>query len=462
MLTLTPEILSTLKRIVGSENLLDDPENCAFYGKDWLKHYKADPCAVIRPGTIEEVQKIVEICYQNQIAIVPSGGRTGLSGGAAATSRELIITLDRLNHIGKVDSVGRTITCEAGVITSRLQEYLLPSGFFLPVDFASKGSSQIGGNIATNVGGIRVIRYGPMRHWVLGVKVVTGEGKLIEINGSLIKNQSGYDLRSLIIGSEGTLGIIVEATLLLAPLPKDAVRALVAFDDLKNLESIFLKTREKCTQLLAFEYFDYRSLKAVLERTALRNPFSKNYSRYILIEVENEEAVLMGLCEGLLSNGMIHDAVISASTQQATELLSYREEIPESLATNKFVHKNDVAVSVSSFQSFIEALENHLFAKVTDFDWAVFGHVGDGNVHINYLAPADVDREYFHNKFKKLDLDLFELIKRFGGTISAEHGVGLLKKDFLHFCRTKEEISLFRGIKKVFDPHGIMNPGKMI
>ncbi|MCO6432460.1 MAG: FAD-binding oxidoreductase [Deltaproteobacteria bacterium] len=452
-------------QLLGNDGVSDSAPDLERYGRDWSKEFPGQASLVLFPRTAEQVRQIVLECNNSKIPLVPSGGRSGLSGGATAINGEVILSLERLNKILEIDLIARTATCEAGVVTQKLQEAVREKDLYFPIDFASTGSSQIGGNIATNAGGIHVVRYGNIRDWVLGLKVVTGSGDLLDLNGKLVKNQTGYDLRSLFIGSEGTLGVIVEATLKLSGKPSECIRALCGVASLEAALAIMAPLNGAFPTLSAFEYFDRDSLELVCVRHKLKRPLGEPYDHYVMIEVEEDaedcrERLLAHLA-ATMESGDVLNALVAAGPGQGDEILRYRELIPETISADYFPHKNDVSVPVSMTAQFIAELKTLLTKEYPEFKTVVFGHLGDGNMHINILKPDNIERQDFNEYCKKADVRVFELVSRFGGSISAEHGVGLLKKPFLGMSRSASEIEAMRGIKRIFDPAGIMNPGKI-
>ncbi|MFO7641639.1 MAG: FAD-binding oxidoreductase, partial [Candidatus Competibacteraceae bacterium] len=326
----------------------------------------------------------------------------------------------------------------------------------------ARGSSQIGGNIATNAGGIKVIRYGLTRDWVTGLKVVTGRGDLLDLNRGLIKNASGYDLRHLFIGSEGTLGLIVEATLRLTqPLREPSVMVL-GVSDLEGIMALYGAFRSQL-ELSAFEFFSELALRHVLKK-GLHRPFETATPYYVLIEFENPEQAqtdaALALFEQCAEQGWLADGVISQSEAQAKELWRLREDISESISEHQ-PYKNDVSVRISRVPALLAEMDELLAREYPDFEVLWYGHIGDGNLHINILKPADLEPATFARQCGAVSEHLFEILRRHGGSISAEHGVGLTKKPYLHYTRDETEIGYLRAIKQAFDPNGIMNPGKI-
>ncbi len=455
-------LLDGLRAFIEPAHIRTDPDCCLGYGRDWTRLYAPNPLAVVLPSSVEQVQQLVRYANHHRLPLVPSGGRTGLSGAAVACQGEIVVSLERLNRILDFDPVDRSLTCEAGTVTEVVQNFAREQGLYYPVDFASRGSSQIGGNIATNAGGIKVVRYGLTRDWVTGLKVVTGRGDLLDLNRGLIKNASGYDLRHLFIGSEGTLGIIVEATLKLTrPLREPSVMVL-GVPDLNGIMAIYGLFRGKL-ELSAFEFFSELALRHVLKK-GLHRPFDGETPYYVLIEFENLDGLhtdaALALFEHCAERGWLADGVISQSEAQARELWRLREDISESIAEHQ-PYKNDIAVRISRVPALLLEIDELLAREYPGFEVLWYGHIGDGNLHINILKPVDMESATFAKQCGTVSERLFAALQRHGGSISAEHGVGLTKKPYLHYTRDQTEIGYLRAIKQVFDPNDIMNPGKI-
>lgn len=459
MIEALKEIQSILK-----DRVITEGEDLIEFGRDWTRYYQPNPTAILFPNSTREVQQIVLWARKNKINLVPSGGRTGLSGAAVAKSGEVVVSFSKMNKILHIDPVDMTLDCEAGCITEEVQNFAHQNNFHFPVDFAARGSSQIGGNVATNVGGLNVVRYGLMRDWVAGLEVVTGKGEILNLNNSLVKNATGYDLRHLFIGSEGTLGFITKISLKLTNPPKETSVFILGLQDHHKISPVFQKFRSQVT-LTAFEFFTHEAMEYVLSHhKKLSLPLSQNCPIYILIESETdtEENLTRALnCfESCLEEGFIIDGVMSQSEQQAENFWKYRDYISESLAPHT-PYKNDISVRISKVTDFMAESDKILKNAYPDFKVVWFGHIGDGNLHINILKPQDMDMQTFVKSCQKVDQLLFQTIQKFKGSISAEHGVGLSKKPFLNFTKSNEEIEIMKSIKKVFDPDGILNPGKV-
>jgi len=456
-------LVAALAEIVGSDRVKTDHESLQVYGKDWTKVYDPAPSAIVFPGSAAEVQALVRLANEQRIALVPSGGRTGLSGGAVAANGEVVVALDRMNRILGFSPTDRQVVCEAGVVTEQLQRFAEENGLFYPVDFASSGSSQLGGNVATNAGGIKVIKYGLTRDWVMGMTVVTGTGELLQLNHGLVKNATGYDLRHLFIGSEGTLGFVVELTMALATAPKDPTVLVLAVAEMEATMNV-LQAFQAALDISAFEFFSEKALVHVMAEKGLPRPFDTIGSYYALIEFENtSESVMdaaMSVFEHCVEQGWVLDGTMSQNSTQATNLWRLREDISETIS--RFTpYKNDISVQVSKVPSFLKDVDAIVSARYPDFEIIWFGHIGDGNVHLNILKPEALPKAEFFSQCHEVSYDIFDTVRNYGGSISAEHGVGLLKKPYLEYSRSAAEIAYLRAIKQVFDPNNIMNPGKI-
>lgn len=456
------EFVRSLAQAVGADVVTTDEAEVIEHGRDWTRVFEPKPLALARPKTVAQVSEILRRCNDANVPVVPSGGRTGLAGGAVAAKGELVLSLSRMNAIGPVDLLGRTVRVEAGAVTQVVHEHCQASGLTWPVDFASKGSSQVGGNIATNAGGIRVIRYGLTRSWVAGLDVVLANGDALTIGGALEKDNTGIDLRQLFIGSEGILGVIVAATLRLTRPPGDTRVMLFAVPDLAGVVRLFRAARDAPMTLDAFEFFTDKCLARVTRHRKLTSPLSEAASHYVVLEAEwRDDAAAEAWLTSLFEDGVVTDGTMAQHASQAASLWALRESISESLSGTGLPHKNDIALPIAALEGFCSELETTIGARYPDYEVCLFGHIGDGNLHVNIMKPDALDKASFLAKTSEVDHAIFELVKRYRGSISAEHGIGLLKKPYLGYTRSPEEIAVMRGIKQVLDPRGILNPGKV-
>ena len=467
------ELVAALTAELGADAVRTEPDDLAAYGRDRCRGpWPTAARAVVLPRTAEQVQSAVRLCAASGTAIVPSGGRTGLAGAATASRGEVVLSLERMHAILDVDPAARILRCEAGATVAAVQDAAADRGLLYPIDFAAKGSAQIGGSIATNAGGVKVLRYGTTRSWVSGLRVVVASGELLDIGGALVKDNTGYDLRQLFIGAEGTLGIIVEATLRLTSPPPGSVVALVAVPNDTAILRL-LDRLQRTAVLQAFECLEHGCLARVLEHRgrATQGPFAQASPQYVLVEVETATAgeaaealaheALVEQLGDAQESGDIDDAIVAATAQQARELWSLREDISESLHRHR-PHKNDVALPVARVPEFLTRWRELVAQAVPEAEALAFGHVGDGNLHLNLLPKAAADPDAFTARCAAYDEDVYALVQAFAGSISAEHGIGLLKRAHLHRSRSAGELAMMRAIKGALDPQGIFNPGKIL
>jgi len=453
-------VIEALNEIFSSTRVKTDADALRHWGCDWTRSFPVAPRAIVFPESVDEIVRLVAVAKKNRIALVPSGGRTGLSGGAVAGNGEVVVSFDRMNEILAFDPADRIARCQAGVVTAALQQFAAERGLSYPVDFASSGSSQIGGNVSTNAGGIKVIRYGLTRDWVAGLKVVTGAGDVLDLNRGLVKNATGYDLRQLFIGAEGTLGFIVEADMRLAPAPAPQTVMVLGVPELAHLLDVLAAFQSE-VELSAFEFFSELALSKVMAHRQAKRPFAKPVAFYALVEFDSSAIdAATRVFEACVDSGWVADGVQSQSEAQAKALWTLREGISESLAPY-LPYKNDVSVRISAVPQFLAEVDRVVAAEYPDFEVCWYGHIGDGNLHLNILKPNALDGAEFYARCHAISPRIFEIVASHGGSISAEHGVGLLKRDFLGYTRSRVEIAAMRQMKQIFDPCGIMNPGKV-
>ncbi len=466
-LGMSGSLMDILKSEFSEGFFTQDPADLMTYGRDWTKVYEPKPSVICFPTSTNEVSALLKLCHAHQIAVVPSGGRTGLAGGAVAANGEVVLSLEKMRGIGDVDPLANTVWCQAGAVTEAIHEHCKPFGLTWPIDFASKGSSQVGGNIATNAGGVKVIRYGLTRNWVLGLTVVLMNGEILRLNGSLEKNNTGIDLRQLFIGTEGILGVITEAILKLSPLPRESDVFLFALKDLSTVFSLFKEVRKSGLIVNAFECLSHDCLEVVLHHRSLASPFADRHEHYVLLEVERPESAdakekLEEWLSGLFAGDLVQDAVLAQSPKEAVNLWAMREGISESLANTGLLHKHDISLPIHRLQEFIENWSADIASNYPGLKPYIFGHIGDGNLHVNLMKPPEMEVNEFRKLCAKADENMFAWIQKFEGSVSAEHGIGLLKKHLLRYTRTESEIALMKQMKAIFDPKNLLNPGKVI
>ncbi|MCA9693566.1 MAG: FAD-binding oxidoreductase [Nannocystaceae bacterium] len=467
------ELIRALAEVVGQARVIADGPDLEHFGSDRCRGgWPVRPMGIVFPGSVAEIQEVVRICARHRVAIVPSGGRTGLAGGATATAGEVVLSLARMHRILEVNEAARTLRCEAGATLESVQEAARARGLLYPVDFSSRGSAQIGGSVATNAGGVRVIRHGLTRDHVAGMTVVIATGDRLELGRGLVKDNTGYDLRQLFIGSEGTLGVIAEVVVKLVTPPAGAVVALCGLASDDAVLELFTRLRRSPLVLGAFECFDHGCVERVLEHRGsdAAGPLAEPSPRYALVEVEvaapGEAAVEAALAslttclEEAAIAGEIEDASFASTPAQARALWSLREDISEALHRHR-PHKADVALPIPRVAAFLGDLRRAAAADLAGLEVLCFGHVGDGNIHVNTLCPPTMDHSQFLDVSRRFDRRLYQLVEDHGGSISAEHGIGLLKREHLPHSRSAAELSVMRAIKRALDPEDLFNPGKL-
>jgi FAD/FMN-containing dehydrogenase len=455
--------LTEIACFLDPSQISTSPDDLVFYAQDWSQTLTPRASAILFPKSTAEVAAILKSAHAREIPIVPSGGRTGLSGGAVATRGEVVLSLSKIHFMHEPHPGALTLQVGAGAVTEAVHRHCEPFGLTWPVDFASKGSSTIGGNIATNAGGVRVIRYGNTRNWVLGITAVTMQGEVLHFNQDLEKNNTGYDFRQLLLGSEGTLAVITEATLKLCPRPRSTLVALFSLRDFPSLLALFARARRCFPSLSAFECLDAASMESVRAHFRLPLPVSTPGAVYALLELENVALPdVQTEMEGILESGLVLDGVMAQNEKEAKALWAYREGVAESVLHAGEVHQEDVSVPVARLGDFYSTLTERYENALPGWKTCIFGHIGDGNLHIFIRKPEGLDTAEFKRKAHETDLELFKILARFNGSVSAEHGIGLLKKHAIHYSRSAHEIELMRGIKRSFDPKGLLNPGKII
>ena len=454
--------MDIFKSILTTEQIITNREITETHGTDRTGTYKGKTTCVLFPNNRNEVAAILKLCNENQICVITEGGRTGLAGGTVAIKGEVVLSLSKMNKIETVDGIGGTIEVEAGAVLENIQQKVDEAGLYFPLDFAAKGSCMIGGCISTNAGGVKVLKYGMTRELVMGLEIVLADGNILDLNRSLVKDNSGYDLKQCFIGAEGTLGIITKATLKCVQKPKNLLCALLTFQSFKQVPKA-LTVLKKSFDVTAYEYLDAYSIEAMISAMPQASfPFDENTKHVVLVEIDENSTELFE--ETLLSfheKGFVEDATIAESSEQFKSFWNIREAISDSLYLKGDVHANDISVPIANLSTFLNDLEQLFDNDYKQFNIGVFGHIGDGNLHIYVIDTETLNTEKRADELYVLDEKMFRLVQKYDGSISAEHGIGLLKKKALHFRRSELEIELMRKIKNIFDPKHILNPGKI-
>jgi len=464
--------IDAFARIVGEDNAIRDEQAMAPYLVEWRDRYRGKAALVLRPGQTEEIAAILELANQTKTAIVPQGGNTGLVGGQIPfeTGHEVVVALERLDRVRDIDLASNTMTVEAGLVLAQAQQVAASAGRLFPLSLASEGSAQIGGVLATNAGGTAVLAYGSARELALGLEVVLADGRIWSGLTSLRKDNSGYDLKDLIIGSEGTLGIITAAVLRLFPKVVEKVTCMAGLSALETAPAFFARVLERAgPALTAFEILPRIGIELVLAHAnAVRDPFASPYPWYVLFDLTSprEGQELARLAESVLGEGLeageVDSAVIASSLAQGEELWRLRDLMSEVQKHAGGSIKHDIAVPVARVPEFVARANQLVELLIPGARPVPFGHLGDGNIHYNVSQPPGMDRAIFLNYWEALSAAVHEIVLDLGGSISAEHGIGRLKRDLLPHAKQPIELELMRKIKTVFDPNGILNPGKLL
>jgi FAD/FMN-containing dehydrogenase len=464
-------LLAALTAIVGEANVLTADADVAAYLTDWRDRYHGRARAVVRPGTTAQVAAVVRCCAECAAPIVPQGGNTGLCGGATPGERgdEVVVSLSRLNRLRAVDAENATLTVEAGATLAAVQQAAAEAGLLFPLSLAAEGSASIGGNLATNAGGIAVLRFGNARELVLGLEVVLADGRVWDGLRSLRKDNTGYDLKQLFLGSEGTLGIITAAVLKLFPRPRASVTAFAALGDVEGAIVLLAALRRTLgDRLTGFELISAECVALARERfPSLPDPLP-GHPWYALVQADDPAAdsPLASQLESALGKAMeqgaARDAAIAQSAAQAAELWTLREQIPEAQRLEGPNIKHDISLPVSAVPAFLAEARIALDAAFPGVRYIVFGHLGDGNLHYNLSPPRGVDAAAFMAASARANRIVYDLVARLGGSFSAEHGVGQLKREELRRYKPAVEVELMQRVKRALDPESLLNPGKIL
>lgn len=465
-------LIAQLRSVVGAPHVLFKREDKAPYLVDWRGRYVGDAIAVVRPGNTAEVSAVVRACADAGVAIVPQGGNTSLCGAATPLSdgRSVVVSLGRMNRIRSVDPIDDTLTAEAGCTLAALQAAAAQVGRLFPLSLASEGSCQLGGNLSTNAGGVHVLRYGNTRDLALGLEVVLPDGRVWEALRGLRKDNTGYDLKQLFIGAEGTLGIVTAAVLKLFPQPRARSVSWLAVPTPQAAVELLGFVRARCgDRLSAFEIVGREALGLVLRHIPGARPVLPGVPEWnVLMELidARADADLDGLAEQVLvaatEAGLVLDVAIAANDTQVAALWALREHISEAQKVEGVSIKHDISVPVSRIPGFLTEAERRLRERWADLRIVVFGHIGDGNLHYNLSKPRAIDNDSFIESTAEVNRIVHDLVAELGGSISAEHGLGQLKRNENAHYKSAVELDLMRSIKAAIDPRGLMNPGKVL
>ena len=462
-------LLARFAAIVGEKYAITDPQAQAPYVVEMRDLYRGHTAMVLRPGSVAEVSRILKLANETSTPIVPQGGNTGLVGGQIAFNNEIVLSLTRLDRIREVDPGSNTLTCEAGVTLQRAREAAAAVDRLYPQLLPSEGSCTIGGNLSTNAGGTAALAYGVARSHVLGVEVVLADGRILDNLNKLKKDNTGYDLKNLFVGAEGTLGVITAAVLRLVPRPRAIETAFIGLPSAQAALALFAFANERAAGgVTSFELMTRLGIEMVLRHAAgSRDPLQKPYPWYVLVELSSQSKTgLRELLEEILTEGLdrglVLDAAVADSLEQAKLFWRLREMFGEVQRHEGGSIKHDVSVPVAAVPDFIAEANAAVAALLPGSRPVPFGHLGDGNIHYNVSQPVGADRAEFLARWNEVNAAVFAVVRKFGGSISAEHGVGVMKRDLLPSVKDPVALDLMRKIKHLLDPNNILNPGKVL
>ena len=461
-----------LREILGADGLLTAAADCAPFVTDHRRLYQGAALAVALPRSVAQVSQLLSLCHARRVGVVPHGGNTSYCGGATAdeSGRQLVLSLRRLNRIRSVEAANYSLVAEAGCVLAQVQRAADEADRCFPLSLGSEGSCQIGGNLSTNAGGLSVLRYGMMRDLVLGLEVVLADGRVLPALSALRKDNTGYDVRSLFLGAEGTLGVITAASLRLFPKIRARATALAAVPEVRAAVELLARLRDASSdRVSSFELIPRIGIELTTRHIAgVSDPLDRPYPWYALCELgasraaEALDAVLEETLGSALIQGLVLDAAVARSERERVALWKLRESIPEAQRLEGAGLKHDVSVPVGALAEFVTRASQWVSANVPDGLLVAYGHVGDGNLHFNLSAAPGAERERFLAREEPVRRAIHDLVSEFGGSFSAEHGIGRLKVGELERYTSPVELALMRAVKRAFDPHGIMNPGKVL
>lgn len=462
-------IVETLRAIVGTEHVFDDPERKGPYLSEWRGRYSSAALAVVRPANTTEVSELVSACSQAGVGMVPIGGNTGLVGGAVSTDSQVLISLERMSRVRHLDALSATIAVDAGCVLANAQQAAADAGLLLPLSLSAEGSCQIGGNVSTGAGGLNVVRYGTVRDQVLGLEVVLPDGSVLDEMRALRKNTAGYDLKQWFIGAEGTLGIITGVALRLFPAPQHRQTIWLSVTNPRTVLELFSRIRAEFGSLMtAFEFMSANTVELIgryLESTPPIAAISEGV--HVLLELhggnlELSDDSVLGFFAALEREGLCQASVVATSESQRETFWRWRHSASAAQKLAGVCIKHDIGLPLSAVPVFLEEIETPLQRLAPECSIVAFGHIGDGNLHFTVAQPDNMDPEDFERMREPIASCVHGVVLAAGGTVSAEHGVGLLKRDVLPTQVGSVAIDLMRSLKRTLDPEGLMNPGKVL
>ncbi|MDB6014016.1 MAG: D-2-hydroxyacid dehydrogenase [Gammaproteobacteria bacterium] len=462
----------TLVDIVGPDGILTDVADIAPYLTDHRQLYQGRALAVIVPRSVEQISRLLRFCNENRIGVVPHGGNTGYCGGATPdeSGNQVVVSMRRMNRIRGVDALNYSLVAEAGCILADVQRAADEAERFFPLSLGSEGTCQIGGNLSTNAGGLSVLRYGMMRELVLGLELVLADGRVLSSLSALRKDNTGYDIKSLFLGAEGTLGIITAASVKLFPKIRSSATAFVAVPKVRAAVDLLARLRDASgDRISSFELLPRIGVELTTQHIpGVIDPLQQPYSWYVLCELTSARAadpldtIMEEALGAALEDGLVLDAALARNERERKALWKLRETIPEAQRIDGASLKHDISVTITALPDFVERASRWVEDNVPDGRLVIYGHVGDGNLHFNLNQAPGSDRNIFLAREPAIKRALHDLVSEFGGSFSAEHGIGRLKVGELEHYASPVEIDLMRAVKKALDPNGVLNPGKVL
>lgn len=454
------EDVAKFQSILDVNRVVQDADEISSHNQDWVNTFRGDSKLLLKPKTTQEISQVLAHCNSRKLAVVPQSGNTGLVAGGIPVFDEVILSMSLMNQVISLDQTSGILVCQAGCVLEKLDQYLSEKGFMMPLDLGAKGSCLIGGNVSTNAGGLRLLRYGSLHGNVLGLEVVLADGTIVDCLSSNRKDNTGYDIKHLFIGSEGTLGVITAVSVMTPYLPNSVNVAFFGCRSYEDVQHIFKAAKSMLGEVLsAFEMLDHACIDIVEGQLGLRNPIQKN-NFYVLVEtsgadMSHDEEKLTKFTEWLMNENLVQDGTIATDKQKINNIWKLRESVAAGLQRLGYTFKYDISIPVPRLYEIVKDLRNRIGDRVLNI--VGYGHIGDGNLHLNIVT-----QEYDKNIHQHLEPYVFEWVKDCSGSISAEHGIGLKKAKYLHYSKSAESIDMMKNIKTMFDPNGILNPYKVV
>lgn len=446
--------------LLGPHRIIQGESELEGHNTDWLDTVRGVSSLLLKPKTTEEVSAILSHCNQHKLAVCPQGGNTGLVGGSVPVFDEIIISTNLMNKVENVDTLSGVVTCQSGCVLEALDQHVADFGLMVPLDLGAKGSCHIGGNVSTNAGGLRLLRYGSLHGSVLGVEAVLASGEVVDCLTAMKKDNTGYDLKHLFIGSEGTLGLVTKIAINCPPRPQAVNLAFLGLNTYENVLQTFVAAKNKLGEILSScEFIDRSSLECVEENLKLKPPIS-SHEYYMLIETSgsngtHDEEKLNTFLEEVLGSGIVADGTVASEPSRMLQIWGLRERIAEALTREGYTYKYDISIPLSHFYKMVEDMREHLGSRI--IRCCGYGHIGDGNLHLN-MTTKEFDKEVLN----LIEPAVYEWTSKVCGSISAEHGLGFKKRNYIHFSKSSGAVTLMKQMKKLLDPNGILNPYKVL